>query len=57
MRIHAGLHTCFWPNVVSTAVYLINWGPSVPLDFKIPEKVWSGKEVCLSHLRTFGCVV
>ncbi|PNX60087.1 hypothetical protein L195_g060011, partial [Trifolium pratense] len=31
-------------------------GPSVPLEHKIPEEVWSGKEVKLSHLRVFGCV-
>lgn len=49
MRIHAGCQ-----RVVNTVTYLINRGPSVPLGFKIPE-VWSGKEVNLSHLRTFRC--
>ena len=56
MRIHAGLPKCFWADAVSTAAYLINLGPSVPLNFGIPEEVWSGKEVNLSHLRVFGCV-
>jgi len=28
----------------------------VSLEHKIPEEVWSGKEVKLSHLRVFGCV-
>ncbi|KAL5794765.1 hypothetical protein ACOSP7_003359 [Xanthoceras sorbifolium] len=41
---------------VNIAVYLINRGPSVPLDGGIPEEVWSGKEVTLSHLRVFGCI-
>ena len=26
------------------------------MDGKIPEEVWSGKEVNLSHLRVFGCI-
>ena len=39
---------------MSTASYLINRGPSVPLGFKIPEEVWTGKELKYSHLRTFG---
>ena len=34
---------------------MINKGPSVPLRFKILEKVWTGKELKFSHLRTFGC--
>ena len=40
---------------MSTAAYLINRGPSFPLGFKIPEEVWTGKELKYSHLRTFGC--
>jgi hypothetical protein len=35
---------------------LINRGPSVPLGQRLPEEVWSGKEVNLSHLKVFGCV-
>ena len=38
-----------------TAAYLINRGPSVPLGFRIPEEVWTGKELKYSHLRTFCC--
>ncbi|KAF7151106.1 hypothetical protein RHSIM_Rhsim02G0128800 [Rhododendron simsii] len=41
---------------VSTAAYLINQGPSVPLNFILPEEVWSGKEVNLSFLKVFGYV-
>ena len=55
MRLHAGFPKTFWAEAVNTAAYLINRGPSVPLGFKIPEEVWSGKEVKFSHLRTFGC--
>ena len=56
MRIHAGLPKMFWAEAVNTAAYLINRGPSIPLDGKIPEEVWSIKEVNLSHLRVFGCI-
>ncbi|RVW64114.1 Retrovirus-related Pol polyprotein from transposon TNT 1-94 [Vitis vinifera] len=36
--------------------YLINRGPSVPIEFRLPEEIWSGKEVKFSHLKVFGCV-
>ena len=39
-----------------TVAYLINHGPSVPLDFGISEEVWSEKKINISHLRVFGCV-
>ena len=55
MRIHCRLPKTLWDDAVSIAAYLINRGPSVPLGFKIPEKVWTGKELKYSHLRTFGC--
>ena len=45
----------FWGEVVVTACYLINRSPSVPLDFDIPERVWTGKDVSYSHLKVFGC--
>ncbi|KAL5759614.1 hypothetical protein ACOSQ2_018452 [Xanthoceras sorbifolium] len=56
MRIHAGLPKLLWAEAVNTAAYLINRGPSVPLDGGILEEVWSGKEVNVSHLRVFGCI-
>ncbi|GKU92547.1 hypothetical protein SLEP1_g6259 [Rubroshorea leprosula] len=39
----------------NTAVYLINRSPSIPLNFQIPEKAWTEKDVGYSHLRVFGC--
>ncbi|CAL5395053.1 unnamed protein product [Camellia sinensis] len=47
----------FWGEAVRVACYLINRSPSVPLNFEIPEKVWSGREISYSHLRVFGCKV
>ncbi len=46
----------FWAEAISIATYLINRGPSKPLDLAIPEEIWTGKEVTLSHLKAFGCV-
>ena len=56
MRLHAGLPKTFWADAVSTAAYLINRGLSVPMEFRLPEEVWSGKKVKFSHLKVFGCV-
>ena len=56
MRLHSGLPKMFWADAVNTAVYLINHGPSVPLKHRLPEEVWSGREVSLNHLKVFGCV-
>ena len=53
LRLHAGLPKA---NAFHTAAYLINRGPTIPMEFKIPEEVWSSKEVKFSHLKVFGCV-
>ena len=26
------------------------------MEFRLPEEVWSGKEVKFSHLKAFGCI-
>ena len=56
MKLHVGLPKIFWADAVSTATYLINQRPSVPMKFRLPEEVWSGKEVKFSNLKVFGCV-
>ncbi|KAB5537970.1 hypothetical protein DKX38_015503 [Salix brachista] len=56
MRLHVGLPPTFWADAISSAVYLINRRPSVPLDCELPEEVWSRREANLSHLKTFGCL-
>ena len=55
MRIHTRLPKTFWVDAVNIAAYLINRGPSFPLDCKTLE-VWSGKKVNLSFLKVFGCL-
>ena len=56
MWIQSGLPKTFWAEAINTTTYLINRGPSVPLNYQLPKEVWSGKKVKLSHLRIFGGV-
>ena len=56
MRLHVGLPKTFWVDAVSTVAYLINRGPSIPMEFRLPEEIWSVKEVNFLHLKVFGCV-
>ena len=41
MRIYSALPKTFWADAVNTIVYLINRGPSVPLEFEVSEEVWT----------------
>lgn len=50
----AKLSKSFWGEADETACYLINRSPSVPLEFDIPERVWTNKEVSYSHLKMFS---
>ncbi|CAA7036371.1 unnamed protein product [Microthlaspi erraticum] len=52
-----GLKESFWAEASSTVVYMINRTPSTPLNFRIPEEIWSGKKPEYSHMRRFGCLV
>ena len=56
MRLHVELSQIFQVEAVNTATHLINHGPSIPLNFKLPEEVQSGKKVDLSYLKVFSCV-
>ena len=51
----AKLDKSFWGESVYIAVYLINRSPSDSLDFDIPQRFWTGKDVPYSHLKVFGC--
>ena len=56
MRLHAGLPKTFWADTINIAAYLINQGPSIPMEFRLPKEVWSGEEVKLSNLKVFYCI-
>ena len=51
----ANLPKSFWGEAIVTACYLINRSPSFPLNFDIPKRVWTEKDVFYSHLKVFGC--
>ena len=38
MRLHASLPKFFWADAISTAAYLINRGPSVPMNGELPKE-------------------
>jgi hypothetical protein len=40
---------------VGTACYLVNRSPSLALDDKTPQEIWTSKEPYLTHLKVFGC--
>ena len=56
MRLYAGLPKTFWADAVKTVAYLKNRGPSIPMEFRFPEEVWSGKEINFSYLKVLCCV-
>ena len=37
------------------ACYLVNRSASIPLEFYIPQKVWTGKEISYNYLKVFKC--
>ena len=43
-------------KAVNAVAYLINRGPSKPLDLAILEEIWIRKKVKLSYLKVFMCV-
>ena len=51
----ANLPKSLWGEAVMTACYLINRSPLVSLDFDIPKRVLTGKDIYYSHLKVFRC--
>ena len=49
------LSKVFWGEFAHTTCYLINKAPLGPLNFKVIENAWTGKDVSYSHLRVFKC--
>eukprot|EP00253_Pinus_taeda_P003426 PITA_03426 len=45
----------FWAKAVEIACYLVNRSPSLALEDKTPQEVWTSKKPSLPHLRVLGC--
>ena len=52
---NANLPKELWAEAISTSCYLVKRSPSVEINCKISEEVWSGQSCDYSHLRIFGC--
>ncbi|KAG8479138.1 hypothetical protein CXB51_029778 [Gossypium anomalum] len=52
---NANLPKSFWAEAASTACFLINCSPSVTIEKKTPQEVWSGNHANYSDLKIFGC--
>ncbi|KAG8481466.1 hypothetical protein CXB51_026218 [Gossypium anomalum] len=57
MLSNANLPKSFWAETTSTACFLINRSPSIAIDKKTPQEVWSGNPGNYSDLKIFGCPV
>jgi hypothetical protein len=56
MLHEAGLCNRYWGEAVMTAIYLKNRSPTGALSGGIPERLWTGLPIDVSHLRVFGCL-
>ena len=55
MISNAQLPKYFWTEAVSTICSLINRSPSVIIEKKTPQEVWSGSPATYSDLKIFEC--
>ena len=55
MLSNAQLSKSFWVEIASTTFYLIICSPSVAIEKKTPQEVWSGSPATYSDLKIFGC--
>lgn len=51
---HVELPFSIWSEVLSTIVHVLNLSPCLPLQYKVPQKIWSGKNVSYDNLHVFG---
>lgn len=51
-----GLSKTLWAEAVATTIYLINRCPSLAINFKTSQELWSGKP-SYHYFRIFKCMV
>ena len=56
MPSNAQLPKSFWGEAAFTACYLINRSPSVAIEKKTHQEVWSGSPATYSNFKIFGCL-
>lgn len=54
---YSGLPKTFWAEAMTTAAYLINRLPSVPIGFKTSMEMWTRRMPNFDKLRVFRCAV
>ncbi|KAG8489505.1 hypothetical protein CXB51_017512 [Gossypium anomalum] len=54
---NANLPKSFWAETASTVFFLINRSPSIAIEKKTLQEVWSGNPTDYSDLKIFGCPV
>ena len=52
---NANLGKVLWEEAVSISFYLINRSPSMEIDCKVLEEVWTGHPCDYLNLKIFGC--
>ena len=56
MLSESGLDKKFWAEATATTCYQINRSPSLSINFKTPEHMWTSRPPKIAHLRPFGCI-
>jgi hypothetical protein len=55
MLFDCNLSKKYWAEAINTAVYLKNRSPTSAVEGAVPEEMWTGEKIDLSHLKVFGC--
>lgn len=54
LAIEANLPEGLWPELISTAAYILNRAPTKSLNFKTPYEVATGKKPSIAHMYKIG---
>ena len=53
MFLNTGLSKEFWGEAINSACYIVNRSPSIPIDCRVLEEVWSSSPSNYANLRFF----